>query len=115
MFVKFPERENSWTTFIHPFHHHLWLALMLLLILLALTISLTYHLGHEKQINPGSFTISYNFLMILGAQMGQGSSLEPKSLATRMAFIPIFFLAIIIITRYSAKMISFLTVINPFD
>ena len=47
--------------------------------------------------------------MVVGAQMGQGSSIEPKSLATRAAFIPIFFLSILILTCYSAKMIAFLT------
>ena len=118
MFVKFPERESSWTTFIQPFDHYVWFTLMMLLLLFLLTLSLTYHVGHEKHINPGSFTISYNFLMVLGALMGQGSSIEPKSFATRAAFIPIFFLAIFIITCYSAEMIAFLTffkIQNPFE
>ena len=118
MFVKFPERENSWTTFIHPFDSCLWFALLLILLLFALTLSITYHLGQEKKINPGSFTLSNNCLVALGAQMGQGSSIEPRSLSTRVAFLPIFILAILIITCYSAKMIAFLTffkIYQPFD
>ena len=44
--------------------------------------------------------------------MGQGSSMEPKSISTRVAFRTIFCLAIFVLTCYSAKMISFLTFVK---
>ena len=40
--------------------------------------------------------------------MGQGSVLEPKSASSKVTFLTIFLFSIIIITSFSAKMISFL-------
>ena len=112
MFIKYPERESSWTTFIEPFDLYLWLSLLGLLFLLSFTLSVTYHLGPEKKYNSESFTFSFNFFVALTAQMGQGSSIEPKSFSTRMVFISIFFLSVIVITSYSSKMVAFLALIK---
>ena len=112
MFIKYPQRANSWTTFIEPFDLYLWVSLLGLLFLLTFALSVTYHLGPEKKYNPGSFTFSFNFFMALTAQMGQGSSIEPKSFSTRMVFITIFFLSVIVITSYSSKMVAFLAIIK---
>ena len=112
IFIKYPERISSWTTFIRPFDPFLWLSLLGLLLLLSLALSITYHLGPEKIHNPGSFTFSFNLLVAFAAQMGQGSSLEPKSFSTRIVFSMIFFVAIIVIASYSAKMVAFLAIVK---
>ena len=110
MFIKYPERESSCTTYIQPFDPTLWLAPFILLLLLASVLSVTYHLGQEKIVNKGSFTFSNSLLTVFGAQMGIGSSTEPKTLTTKAVFLLVFLLSIFVLTCYSAKMISFLSV-----
>ena len=112
LFIKYPERESSWLTFIRPFDHNLWFSLGGLLFVFAFVLSLTYYLGYEKTVNPDSFTFSYNIFLPLVAQMGQGSVLEPKSVSSKMVFLTIFLFSIIIITSFSAKMISFLAFVK---
>ena len=109
MFVKFPERASSWSTYIQPFDPFLWLFLLLLMLIFSLLLFVTYHFGQEKIINQGSFTFSNSLLTVLRAQMGQGSSVEPISFSTRVVFLLVFFVAIFVITCFSAKMIVFLS------
>ena len=60
-------------------------------------------------INKGSFTFSNSLMTVFGAQLGQGSSVEPKTLPTKMVFLIVFLFAIFVITCFSAKMIAFLS------
>ena len=112
MFLKYPERRSSWTTFIEPFDPYLWFSLCVLILLLSLSVSATYQFGPEKTKNPGSFIFSLNFLLILGAQMGQGSAIEPKSFSTRIVFITNYLLGVVILASYSSKMVAFLSTVK---
>ena len=108
LFIKYPERESSWLTFLRPFDHNLWFSLAGLLLIFTSVLSVTYYLGYEKTVNPDSFTLSYNIFLPFMAQMGQGSALQPKSVSSKLVFLTIFLFSIIIITSFSAKMTSFL-------
>ena len=112
LFIKYPERESSWMTFIRPFKQELWFSLAGLLMVFAMILSLTYHLGPEKIMNPQSFTFSFNIFLSLVAQMGQGSSLEPKSLSSKLVFLTIFVFSIFLITCFSAKLTSLLAFVK---
>ena len=112
MFVKFPGRATSWTTYFQPFDTQLWIALIVLLFLSSFCLTITYHLDERKMKNKESFTFFSSLLTALGAQMGQGASVEPKSLSSKIGFFVIFFFAIFVLSCFSAKLIVFLSFIK---
>ena len=112
MFIKYPGREASWTTYIEPFDFNLWVSLFFLLLFMIVCLALTYSLGPEKDLNPDSFQFLNSFIVICGSQVGQGSWLDPKSLSSKIVFLTSFLFGVILITSFSAKLISFLTVIK---
>ena len=112
MFIKYPGREASWTTYIDPFDVSLWFSVLLLLCFLATLLSSTYYLGPEQHHNPGSFTLSNSIVVVLGSQVFQGSWLDPKHASAKITFLVSFVFGVLLYTSYSAKLISFLTVIK---
>ena len=112
MFIKYPGREASWTTYIEPFDFYLWVSLFFLLALMTFCLASTYLFGPERNLNPDSFHFQNSILVICGSQVGQGSWLDPKSLSSKLVFLTSFLFGVIIITSFSAKLISFLTVIK---
>ena len=110
MFIKYPGREPSWTTFIEPFHFSLWFSLFGLIIILQLTLLSTYYLGVEKTLNPDSFTIKNALFTVWGSCIYQGSTFDPKSLASKIVFWINFVFGVVVVTSYSAQLISFLSV-----
>ena len=67
--------------------------------------------GCEK--NPESFTSGSSLIVIWGSWLLQGSSVDPKSIPSRIIILFSFFFGLIIYTAYSAKLISFLSVSKP--
>merc|ERR550519_2901273 len=51
MFIKYPGRGISWTTFIEPFDIYLWVMILCFIIILTLSLRSTYVLGVERRIN----------------------------------------------------------------
>ena len=57
MFIKYPEREKSWTTFVQPFQPILWLALLSLLFIFATSLFMIYKFGNKKTYQSWVFYI----------------------------------------------------------
>ena len=112
MFIKYPGREASWTTFTHPFAGSLWASVFGLIFSLTCLLSATYYLGPEKQENPDSFNFSNAVLVVLGSQIFQGSWLDPKCLSSKIIFFISFIFGVILYTSYSAELIAFLTLVK---
>ena len=90
MFIKYPGREASWTTYIDPFDVSLWLSVLVLLCFLITLLSATYYLGPEHHENPYSFTFSNSVVTVLGSQLFQGSWLDPKFASAKITFLVSF-------------------------
>ena len=112
MFIKYPGREASWTTYVQSFDVSLWVALIFLLVLMVFCLSSTYLIGPEMKRNPNSFDFWTTMIIIFGSQVCQGSSLDPKSLLSKIVFFISFLFGLIIYTSFSAKLISYLTVVK---
>ena len=110
IFIKFPKRKASWTTFLDPFHIQVWLAWILLLIVIILSFFASYHLGPERIINRDFFTFSQAPFIVLCSSLGQGSSLEPKSMSSKIIFILSFFLGVMVLASLNATLTSHLAV-----
>jgi hypothetical protein len=110
MYIKTPEREASWSTFLHPFHKNVWGALLLLILSIIGSFYASYYIGIEKRWNTDSFTLSETPLVVLGSLIGQGSFLEPKSLSSKIVFMVSFLLGVLTISSFNATLTSYLTV-----
>ena len=76
---------------------------------MVLVLSSTYYLGPEQQHNPGSFTLSNSIVVVVGSQLSQGSWLDPKHASVRLVFLICLVLGVVLLTSYSAVLISFMT------
>ena len=74
-------------------------------------LKVSYLFGCEK--NPESFTAGSSLIIIWGSWLVQGSSVDPKSIPSRIIILFSFFFGLIIYTAYSAKLISSLSVSKP--
>ena len=112
IFIKYPSRGISWTTFLDPVDFTLWIATSLLISLFIFLISLTYYFGPENRLNPDSFSAINSWLTIWGSLMTQGASLDPKSFSSKLIFLVSFLFGVIFYASFSSMLISFLTVIK---
>ena len=110
MFIKYPGREPSWTTFIEPFHFSLWISLFGAIFILQFALLITYYVGVEKSLNPESFTMRNALFTVWGSVILQGSIFDPKSFASKIIFWMNFMFGVILVTSYSAQLISYLAV-----
>ena len=105
MFIKFPQRDTSWTTFVEPFHGSVWMALLLLMIAISGTLYSSYYFGLEEHSNNNSFTLLQTLSVVWGSIIAQGSSLEPKSISSKISFILSFLLGVLAVSSYNATLI----------
>ena len=110
MFIKDPNKVISWTTYIQPFDVYVWICIFILFLLMVICLTMTYIFGPEKDLNPGSFEFQNSFTIIIGSLVGQGSWLDPKSMSTKIVLLTSFLFAVVLITSFSAKLVSFSTV-----
>ena len=110
-YIKFPGEETNWLTFVQPFSANLWVVLGSFLAMVSALLKVSYLFGCEK--NPESFTSGSSLIVIWGSWLLQGSSVDPKSIPSRIIILFSFFFGLIIYTAYSAKLISFLSVSKP--
>ena len=108
--IKDPNKVISWTTYIQPFDVHVLICIFILLLLIVICLNMTYIFGPERNLNPGSFVFQNSFIVIIGSLVGQGSWLDPKSMSTKIVLLTSFLFAVILITSFSAKLVSFSTV-----
>ena len=112
IFIKYPQREASWTTFIETFHTHVWLCLFLLVLLLMMCLYISHIFGPEKMINEESFTLSNTPIAVCGTLIGQGSFLEPKSISARIIILIGLLLGIITLFSFSGSLSSRLAIFH---
>ena len=110
IFIKDPNKVISWTTYIKPFDVYVWICIFILLLLMVICLYITYIFGPERNLNPSSFEFQNSFTIIFGSLVGQGSWLDPKSMSTKIVLLTSFLFAVILITSFSAKLVSFSTV-----
>ena len=118
LFVKFPKRDASWTTFLDPFTPVVWSALFLLFVTLSFALSITYKFGQEHSINQDSFTFWNAPLVVWSSFVAQGSPVEPKTTSTKIVFLIAFLLGLINLSSFNATLTSYLAVFKvslPFD
>ena len=77
-FIKYPEREASWTTFLETFHFDVWVSLLLLVLLMMVCLYITQLFKPREEIEEESFNLSNTPLAVCGTLLGQGSFVEPK-------------------------------------
>ena len=70
----------------------------------------SYILGPEKSINRRFFTFSQAPFMVLCSCLAQGSSLEPKSISSKIIFLLSFFLGVMVLASLNATLTSHLAV-----
>ena len=110
LYVKFPSREASWTTFLDPFHIHVWVSLVFLLFILIVSFYASYYLGPEKFLNRNSFTFSQTPFVVWCSMIAQGTSLDPKSTSAKIIFLLCFLLGLLVISSFNATLTSYLAV-----
>ena len=110
MFIKYPEREAIWTPFIEPFHPFVWLSLLFMVFALIGCLVASYAFGTEKFQNEGSFTLSNTPMVVWGSLLAQGSSLDPKSCASKTIFLMCFLFGVLVLASFNATLTSYLTV-----
>ena len=110
MFIKNPGREAIWTPFIEPFHPLVWLSVLLIFITMTCFLIASYSFGTEKNINDGSFTPTKTPVVVWGALLSQGSSLDPKSCASKTIFLISFLFGVLLVASYNATLTSYLAV-----
>ena len=100
-------------TFIQPFSFNLWIVLGFFLCGVSSLLTASFLFGSERFQNPNSFTPGSSAIIIWGSWLVQGSSLDPKSIPSRIILLFSFLFGLTIYTAYSAKLISFLSVSKP--
>ena len=77
-FIKHPEREASWTTFLETFHFDVWMYVLLLVILMMVCLYITYIFKQSRMMEEESFNLSNTPLVVWETLLGQGPFAEPK-------------------------------------
>ena len=111
-FVKYPEREARWTTFLETFHFEVWLSLAMLVILLMVCLYISHVFRPEKEVDEESFTISNTSLVVCGTLIGQGSFIDPKTISARIIIMTGLFLGIITLFSFSGSLSSRLAIFH---
>ena len=112
IFIKYPQREASWTTFIGTFHPHVWLSLFILVVLLVICLYISHVFGPEKRMNEDSFNLSNAPIVVCGTLIGQGSFLDPKSISARIIILIGLLLGIITLFSFSGSLSSQLAIFH---
>ena len=77
-FIKYPEREAGWTTFLETFNLDVWLSLVLLALLMMVCLYVTHLVRPRRMIKEESFNCSNTPLVVCETVLGQGPDGEPK-------------------------------------
>ena len=107
-FIKFPEQETNWLSFLMPFSDHLWISLVIMFVAVSSFFLVLKFFGQEKD-----FTLGNLLLLVWGSWLCQGTWINPKAISSRIAILASFAFGIFIYTAYNAKLISFLSVTKP--
>ena len=111
-FVKYPERDARWTTFLETFHIEVWLCLAMLVLLLMACLYISHVFRPEKKDEEESFTISNTSLVVCGTLIGQGSFIDPKPISARIIIMTGLFLGIITLFSFSGSLSSRLAIFH---
>ncbi|XP_068085174.1 probable glutamate receptor [Anabrus simplex] len=107
-------QELPWDLFLKPFSTRLWLTVVLTMLVSAVFLTLVQSLGHrygyKECLTENKYSLYESLFLVISAICQQGMEETPQALSCRVAFIVIYFMALILLASYSAILISFLTI-----
>ncbi|XP_047349701.1 uncharacterized protein LOC124949128 [Vespa velutina] len=108
LYIKKPQLfAINWSSYFLAFSNFVWIAMFGILIFASILLAL-FKIRYEKDRNIGYLLID-NFLEIWGIFCQQGLVDFPERSSLKIAYLSIFFLAVVLSAAYSAALISFLT------
>ncbi|XP_078048988.1 glutamate receptor ionotropic, delta-2 [Augochlora pura] len=106
VYFKKPDGSSvRWTAYIKEFDKHVWMGIVLMILTVPIVLSLMKTRGRLFMKVVGDYYIN-----VWGIYCQQGLSEFPQETSQRLAFISIFVSALIIMSAYSASLISNLTI-----
>ena len=75
IFIKYPKKEASWTTYIEPLSIHLWLAIAGMICLIQAAAYLTVYIAARKKSGDESLRFGENLVIIWGSITQQGAEI----------------------------------------
>ncbi|XP_016841021.1 glutamate receptor ionotropic, NMDA 1-like [Nasonia vitripennis] len=112
LFIREPGGADvQWNSYLKAFSTSIWVSLIILIILSA--ILLTYMKTKIAKIRCLKNYLVENHLYVWGIYCQQGLSEFPDSSSLRIAYVSIFFSAVVLSAIYSASIISYLTIFTP--
>ena len=100
---------ETFLTFIAPLHPHMWLCIFFTLVVCTLIYALTAKFGRYLK-EDHNFDLSLSAMVVIHGIISQGAPYEPQKMSTRVVFLSIFLVGLIIYSSYSACLTSFLAV-----
>ncbi|XP_023708697.1 glutamate receptor ionotropic, delta-2 isoform X2 [Cryptotermes secundus] len=111
----------SWDDFLKPFSTGLWLMVGISVLVLSFMLSafhnLGRHYGNAEADDPSRYGLYDSLCCVFSIFCQQGQDFTPKSISCRLVFLTAYLTAVILLSAYSAALISFLTkqsVVMPF-
>ncbi|KAL7295352.1 hypothetical protein TKK_0011239 [Trichogramma kaykai] len=120
LFIREPSGNGvQWNAYLKAFSQNIWISIVILI--LSSAALLTYMKSKataDRHLGTNGDLLVENHLFVWGIYCQQGLAEFPSSSSLRMAYVSIFFSAVVVSALYSACIISFLTVSVadlPFD
>ncbi|KAJ9596036.1 hypothetical protein L9F63_012769 [Diploptera punctata] len=108
VYIRKPDRQEvRWNKFLNPFSQGIWFSTIASVILMSVMLHLTYDRGDcvEKE----TYSFRNTPFLVCGLLCQQGIAETPSSVSCRVVFITTCMIAVLLLSNYSATLISFLT------
>ena len=118
-FIRRPSQVADWYTFVNPIRKHGWFIIFALIFCCSVMLQIAYYFSRTKtNCERYSLNVLRTTFETMAVLTQQGSELIPIANSTRLTFITIYVISVIVFALYSASLTSFLLVIKlgqPFD
>ncbi|XP_069694866.1 probable glutamate receptor [Periplaneta americana] len=105
--------EMSWDDFLKPFATNLWYTICGCMLLLSFLLSALHNLGRKignaEAEGPSRYGLYDSIHCVFGIFCQQGHDFTPKASSCRLVYLTAYLTAVILLSAYSAALISFLT------
>ncbi|KAJ4445627.1 hypothetical protein ANN_12309 [Periplaneta americana] len=105
--------EMSWDDFLKPFATNLWYTICGCMLLLSFLLSALHKLGRKignaEAEGPSRYGLYDSIHCVFGIFCQQGHDFTPKASSCRLVYLTAYLTAVILLSAYSAALISFLT------
>ncbi|XP_021933555.1 probable glutamate receptor [Zootermopsis nevadensis] len=103
----------SWDDFLQPFSTGLWLTVCASVLVLAFLLSTLHNLGRRcgnaEADGPSRYSLYDSLHCVFGIFCQQGHDFTPNSGSCRLVYLTAYLIAVILLSAYSAALVSFLT------